>query len=60
MQADVIKDNIAKQDIANMIEEITNLESPFGGYGEWYDGKDDALKIVCKYCMKYCDSNSVT
>jgi hypothetical protein len=29
--------------------EIEALESPFGSYGEWYDGRADCLEIIDKY-----------
>jgi len=39
-----------KADVLDKIRaEIETLESPFGSYGEWYDGRADCLKIIDKY-----------
>jgi len=47
-----IKNNLTKEEMLSMIKEIETLKCPFGNYGEWYDGQNDVLKIVLKYCMR--------
>lgn len=35
--------------LAEMKHEIAILESPFGPTGEWYDGKEDVVRVIEKY-----------
>ena len=56
MDNENVKNNLTKEEILSMIKEIEALKSPFGNYGEWYDGQNDVLKIVIKYCIKQKDN----